>query len=67
VTGGKKNFAQNSFLLSTYEIWKVFTCNFFLIANFHVFGFFIPKKRVESEKKCPSVGVAGIAGVAVGF
>jgi hypothetical protein len=30
-----------------------FTCKnfFFFIANFHVLGLFIPKKRVSSEKK----------------
>jgi hypothetical protein len=40
----------------------------FFIANFQVLGFFIPKKRVKSEKKFRlSRGVAGIASVAVGF
>jgi hypothetical protein len=42
------------FLLSTYEIWKVLVSlakkKIFFIANFHVLGLFIPKKRVSSEK-----------------
>jgi hypothetical protein len=37
-------------LLSTYEIWKVLVSlakkKFFFIADFHVLGLFIPKKRV---------------------
>jgi hypothetical protein len=48
------SFAQKSvlfsdFLLSTYEIWKVlvsFAKKKLFIANFHVLGLFIPKKRV---------------------
>jgi hypothetical protein len=37
-----------SFLLSTYEIWKVLVslAIFFLLQNFHVLGLFIPEKRV---------------------
>jgi hypothetical protein len=50
VTDGKKFIAQIMFLLSTYEIWKVLVSlakkNFFFIADFHVLGLFIPKKRV---------------------
>jgi hypothetical protein len=37
------------FIISTYEIWKVLISlakKFFFIANFHVLGLFIPKKRV---------------------
>jgi hypothetical protein len=45
-----ENNVSNSFLLSTYKIWKVLVSlakkNFFFIANFHVLGLFIPKKRV---------------------
>jgi hypothetical protein len=41
---------DESFLLSTYEIWKVLVSLaknfFFFLANFHVLGLFIPKKRV---------------------
>jgi hypothetical protein len=37
-----KNKGQ-PFLLSTYKIWKVLV---FFLANFHVLGLFVPKKRV---------------------
>jgi hypothetical protein len=36
-----------------------------MLANFHVFGLFIPKKRVKSEKKIPSF--TGVSGIARGF
>jgi hypothetical protein len=44
---------------------KYGTCNFFFIANFHVLGLFIPKKRVKTEKKIRLS--RGDAGLAVGF
>jgi hypothetical protein len=49
-------FALNSFLLSTYEIWKVLVslAKKKLIANFHVLGLFIPKKKLRAKKN-PSV------------
>jgi hypothetical protein len=44
------HWRKHTFLLSTYEIWKVLVSLakifFFFIANFHVLGLFIPKKRV---------------------
>jgi hypothetical protein len=54
---GKNRSNPNRFSLSTYEIWKALVsfADFFLIANFHVLGLFIPKKRVSSEKKNLSV------------
>jgi hypothetical protein len=58
VTDGIYFFALNSFLLSTYEIFKVLVSlakTIFFITNFHVLGLFIPKKLVWSEKKIPSV------------
>jgi hypothetical protein len=46
----KRKLAIYQFLLSTYEIWKVLISlakkKIFFIANFHVLGLFIPKKRV---------------------
>jgi hypothetical protein len=37
---------HKAFLLSTFEIWKVLVslAEKIIIANFHVLGFFIPKK-----------------------
>jgi hypothetical protein len=48
------DFHITSFLLPTYEIWKVLVSlalKKICIANFHVLRLFIPKKRVMSEKK----------------
>jgi hypothetical protein len=42
---------RNPFLLSTHEKWIVLVS----LENFHVWGLFIPKKRVKSVKKNPSV------------
>jgi hypothetical protein len=61
-----------TFLLSTYEIWKVLISlakkKKFFIANFHVLGLFIPKNEFRAKKFFrQSRGVAGVAGVAVGF
>jgi hypothetical protein len=36
----------------------LFTFHLFFIANFHVLGLFVPKKRVESEKKISVCHVA---------
>jgi hypothetical protein len=64
----RRKFFYRSNHVFTFQIWRLLIslAKKKIIANFHVFGLFLPKKRVQNEKKKfrRSRGVAGIAGIA---